>query len=249
MAIAPFVKGIGAFCLLIASVVLIAALVAPWYSFESAATQPHSPEDSVTQSSYPGLASANGTVRYTCVVLAPCPSQTSYTNARENNTGEIAEAGFFILIGGFVLGIVASAAGFFSRRNPRLTHPAIEMAVFALVLAVAAPTLFAVALPGAVAKDVPTSERPSATSTGPWSSFFGSSATSLPGGVTQTLTWGPSIGWYLAIGAFILLLIGAILLYRSRRPLPSLVSVPSPVKSPAPTEPTPAASATTAQIR
>ena len=214
---------VGAVIILVGAILLIAALFMPWY-----AVQVSYSGISVTQNSYPGLPSSNGTIQYSCSGLPSgghCPSQTSYNSARENNTGTIAETGYFLIIVGFVLGLIGAILGFTSRNNARRARPAMTLAIVAMIVAIATVGMFAVALPTAVGQD-----SPGHTGSGPWSSFFGSgNSTSfgVPGG---TLTWGPGIGWYLAIGAFVVFLVGMIILARARRePLePAPVSVPAP---------------------
>jgi len=215
-------KMIASVLILIGAILLIGALFTPWYSYESSG---HGLSE--TRNYYLGMPSTNGTIQAACSGIPSCPTQTSYSNQNLNNTGNLAEAGFFMVIGAFVLGIIAAIIGVASRRNPRRTAPVIALAALALVLAVAAPGLFAVALPGAAANDFP-----GHVGSGPWSSFLGSNSTSISG-ITVTITWGPGIGWYLSIVAFVILLVGVILLTRYRR------EPPQPMTAPAPVVPTP----------
>jgi hypothetical protein len=217
---------IAAVIILIGAVLLIAALVMPWYAFKTSELG-----GSETQNSYPGLPSQNGTIQYSCSGLPSgfaCPPQTSYSSAtpKETNVGNIAETGFFLLIVGIILGVVAAIFGFASRGSPRRAAPAIALAAVALILAIVAPVLFAVALPGAISSDISSTYRPPNTS-GPWSSFIGSSSFTSPTIGTVNFDWGPAIGWYLSIVAFVLLLVGVILLARYRREPPQAVTAPS----------------------
>jgi hypothetical protein len=213
---------IAAVIILVGAVLLIAAVFTPWYAEQFSGSGV-----TVTQNAYPGLPSSNGTIQYTCSGLpsgVSCLSQTSYNTYTANNTGNIAEAVYFMAIAGFILGFIGAIIGLMSRSNPRRTAPAMALAVVAMILAVAAVGVFAVALPGAIGSD-----SPNHSGTGPWSSFFGSTNTGRFD-IQGTLTWGPGVGWYLAIGAFVLLLVGVILALRFRRdPLP-----PVPATTPAP---------------
>jgi len=195
---------------------------------------------SITENTYPGLPSTNGTIQYTCSGLpsgAHCPSQNSYNGARLNNTGTIAEAGFFLIIVGFVLGLFGAIVGFSSRNKAARARSAMTLAIVAMVVAIAAVGMFAVALPTAIGQDTPNHP-----ATGPWSSFYGSTNATEYGLTSGTVTWGPAIGWYLAIGAFVVLLVGMIILAVSRKepPEPAPVAVPAPsttsVPSTAPTQ-------------
>jgi hypothetical protein len=78
--------------------------------------------------------------------------------------------------------------------------------------------MFAVGLPGAVAKD-----DPSHSGSGPWSTFFGSNSTT-EFDRTVNLTWGPGAGWYLSFVAFALFLNGVIFWARSRKDPPGPVT-------------------------
>ncbi|MGA8604742.1 MAG: hypothetical protein WB788_06760 [Thermoplasmata archaeon] len=223
---------VGAAIVLVAAILMIVALFTPWYM-----EQVSSSGINVTLNAYPGLPSTNGTIQYSCSGLpsgAQCPSQTSYTTDKLNNTGNIAEAGFFLIIVGFVLGLIGAILGFASGKNARRAGPARTLAIVALIVAIAAVAMFAVALPTAIGQDTP-----GHSGTGPWSSFFGSgnsSSMGIPGG---TLTWGPGIGWYLAIVAFVLFLVGMIVLARAQKEPPqpvAAVSTPTAPVSPPPTQ-------------
>jgi hypothetical protein len=214
---------IGGIIVLIGAILLIAALVTPWYmeqSSQSGAT--------ITVNAYPGTPSQNGTIKYTCSGLpsfASCPPQTSYSAEHLNSTGMIAEYAFFIVIVGAVLGIIAAIMGLVSGGNSKRTRSAMAIAVIALILAIAAAGLFAGALPGAIGND--SKGHPSGT--GPWSSFWGSGNVS---GVN--LTWGAGIGWYLTIGAFVLFLVGVVVLMRAGK----APADTAPAAAPAPTDAT-----------
>lgn len=213
---------IAAVIVLVGAILLIVSLFTPWYSFKEPV--PEIPGASVTSTTYPDLPSTSGAVQYSCSGFpssVPCPSSTSYNGARLNNTGMIAETGFFLLIVAFVIGIIAMVFGVMSRGHSRRVTPALALAALAMILAVATPVLFLATLPGAVSKD-----SPGATGSGPWSSFYGSS---------NGLSWGPAIGWYLAFAAFAVLLVGVILLFVYRR---------EPAPSPAPAASTPSTPST-----
>jgi hypothetical protein len=218
---------VGAAILLVGAIVLIAALFMPWYTVQVSASG-----ITIDQNSYPGLPSSNGTIQYTCSGLpsgGQCPHQTSYNTAKENNTGTIAEAGYFLIIVGFVLGLIGAILAFLSGNNARRARPAMTLAIVAMILAIATVGMFAVALPTAIGQD-----SPGHTGTGPWSSFFGSGNSSSFGFSGGTLTWGPGIGWYLTIGAFVIFLVGMIILARARKEPAS----PAPAAAP-PTTVTP----------
>jgi len=229
----------GAIIILIGVILLISALLTPWYAYKVSYAG-----GSETQNSYPGLPSSNGTIQYSCSGLptgVSCPSQTSYSSIspKETNVGNIAETGFFLIIVGIFLGVVAAIFGFASRGNARRSRPAIALGVVTLLLAMIAPVLFAAALPGAISSDISSTYRPPNTS-GPWSSFIGSSSYTNPLVGPVSLNWGPAIGWYLAFVAFVIVLVGVVLLFLGRKELPAPAPAPAspaPAATPPPTSP------------
>ncbi len=213
-------RTLAAIVLLIAVVLTIAALFLPWYSEEFSAAG-----FSETQNAYLGFPTTNGTIQYTCSSNVPnCHPSSSYSAQNATHVGSLAEAGYLLIIVDAVLGLVAVGLAFASRNNPRRAGAAIALGVVAMLIVIAAAGYFAVALPGAIASDTPNH-----SGSGPWSSFIGSNTTS-----GLSLTWGPTIGWYLAIGAFVLFLVGAIILARSRKdpPAPAPAVVPTPAAAP-----------------
>jgi len=204
---------------LIGVVLLIVSLFTPWYTTEASG-------DGITASMnfYPGLPTTNGTIQYVCSGTGvPCPSSTSYSDYGINNTGRVAETGYFLIIAGIVFGLLAVILALLGRRKPGRGRAAVAVTIIAVILAIAAPGAFAVELPHAISQDYP-----GATGTGPWSSFFGSNSTT-ESGFTLTSTWGPAIGWYLSIGAFVVLWVGVILLLRQRKEPVETASVPPQV--------------------
>jgi len=225
---------VGGIIVLIGAILLISAVFIPWYEYQAKVTTAIG-SGTTTINSYPGFPNENGTIQCSASGTAACPySQTSYQKADYNNTGVIAETGFFLLIVGFIFGFIGAILGVASRGNPGRARPAIILAVIAMILAVVTPVLFMATLPGAQSKDIPTSER--TTGSGPWSSFFGSNSSTIttPGGqITVNLSWGAGVGWYLSFVAFVILLIGLIFLFRYRTDPPEPAPVSTPAAAPA----------------
>jgi hypothetical protein len=193
--------------LIVAMGLIVAALLLPWFYISSSAGG-----YSTTVTFYPGVPSANGTLRSSCSGFnASCPPQSSYTAADLNNTGVIAETGFVALVLAGLCGGLSALVATFAGDSPKRISLATALAVLAVVLSIAAPALFAFELPAAIGKDFP-----SHTGNGPWSSFFGSNS-SGSGALHSTLSWGAGLGWYLAIVAFAANFVGMVLLAASRR--------------------------------
>jgi len=229
---------VGAIIVLIGAVLLIAAVFIPWYTWQQKASEDGA-SITGTISTYPGLPGQNGTVQtsYSCSNLpssVSCPSGTSnsYSNLNLNNTGQVAETGLVLLIVGFVLGLIGAILGFLSGGSGRRAGLAMALAAIAMILAIVAVGLFAAELPTAIGKDAT-----GHTGSGPWSSFWGSGNLSYMGIPGSTATWGPGIGWYLTIGAFVVLLIGTVVLMRARKDdvmAPAAPAAPSAPAAPPP---------------
>ena len=202
---------LGAAIVLIGAILLIAALLAPWYSYDYQFAGGTAGDRGTQNSTYfLGLSGANGTIHETCSGRGGCPSQTSYSSGGRSNTGSIAEISFALLFGGFGLGIAAGTIGVASRGRHNWTFSVVALAVLALVVATTAPALFAVALPNAFSKDLPQAGCGGRV-TGPWSSFYGSETSSCSF-VGFSGNWGPMIGWYLSLTASAVLGAGVIVL-------------------------------------
>jgi hypothetical protein len=223
---------VAAALVLIGAILLAAAIFTPWYSLDSTRGEvgtPSNPYNNGTYNAtyYLGLPSANGTIWYSCSGDGfKCPSQTSYSSAGQNNTGIVAVISFGLLVAGCAFGAISGVLGILFRRNSTWAFPVIVFAVIALVLAIAAPGIFAASLPGAFSKDSPKGPC-GGSAPGPWSSFYGSTSTNCGFGlISFSYSWGPLIGWYLSLVAFAILVVGVILLllYRRNPPRPA----PSP---------------------
>jgi len=219
---------VAAVIVLVGVILLIAALLMPWYTEKVSLGG-----GDTTVNFFPGLPSQSGSVSWSCSGGASCPSnETSYSGfiPALTNVGNIAEAGFFLLIVGIIVGVIAAAFGFMSRTNSRRAMPATTLGLLAMILALIAPIMFAALLPGAVSNDISsTSPQRYGSSSGPWSSFIGSTTFTTPVG-SASFSWGPGVGWYLGIAAFVVLLIGVVLFLMSRKEPAS----PAPATAPAP---------------
>ena len=218
---------VGAVIVLIGAILLIATVFMPWYTEQLKATTPVGTGTS-TNNAYPATPSQSNGIQCSSSGVGSCKygSSSSYQTDRLNNTGNIAEAGLFMLIIGFVVGLVGAILAVLWRGNPKRGTPALALAIIAMLLALLTPVLFAALLPGAQSSDYPQAER--FVGSGPWSSFSGSSSGTLLT-VPITFTWGPGIGWYLSFVAFVILLIGVVFLFLYRKDPAS----PAPVSAPA----------------
>ncbi len=231
---------VGAVIILVGGILLIAALLTPWYYYNYAwAGGPAGNYGTANFTYYLGPPSLSGTIWLTCTGHpAWCPTRTSYSNADENHTGIVAGVSFGMLTAGAALGIIAGTIGVVGRGKPLRPFPVITLAVLALVLAIAAPGLFAESLPGAFSQDIPIAHCSSCTGVGPWSSFSGSGFAEwgLVGGPDS---WGPSIGWYVSFAAFAVLLVGVALFMVFRKDPPRPGASPSTVSQGASNPPAP----------
>ncbi len=147
-----------------------------------------------------------------------------------NNTGLLYTAVEGLMIGGGILGLIGAALGFMVGARPNLRRGAVICGVLAFILAIAGPAALAIAQPGALASDSHGAFQYGAnTSAGPTNSFVGSVDTG--GG---TISWGPAIGFYLALLGGIIAIIGAILVLTARHEPVSTLALGAPVSVTAP---------------
>lgn len=209
-------------------------LVASWYT------------DSVTAGA--GTSTVNYQLWNTCTVTGPTGTVTWVTPCyAPGNSGvsNILTASQWLEVAALVMGLVAfgfaliALVGYsVSRHQPRVIF---VMLMLSFVVAIAGPIWMAVQFPSALATS-------GCTAPAPCSSFWGMGTTALmtPGSSTVTGpgVWGPGIGWYVAIAASILFLLGAVIAntWPARQlgdvpawamgPPPAIV--PEPVMAPAP---------------
>lgn len=212
-------RTIGSVLVLIGAALLLIALFTTWYDHsESGSFGGVTIKDtsdfylgnggSAVQSS--SSCSGNASI---CQYVTGNTTSMSYTQARLNDTGSLAVAGQGVVIAGFVLGLLSALLGIGARSNQPWVLPTIVLAILALILAIAAPLLMFAAQPAAIDKDVTAQDHGvPPTGSGPWSSFAGSNA---------SFSWGPSMGWYISLGASAVILVGGIFWLRARGPPPT----------------------------
>jgi len=228
---------LGAFYVLIGAALLGSALFAPWYYYDDVVAGRFGPlsievgqrDTSFFLLSLPG----SGPVQSTCPggpIPSYCPLSSSYTSAGFNRTGEVASMTLTLATAAFAASALAGVLGVTWRRKPRRAFPEVILTLAAVALAIAATAVYTVLLPGAFAHDVSASQR-GYESTGPWSSFYGSSTYIIPvpcpfpGCAQHSASWGPSVGWSFLVAAILVLLVGAVMMIRFR--LEVAESVPS----------------------
>jgi hypothetical protein len=132
-------------------------------------------------------------------------NSTTYSDAHLTNVGNLYTIVTYLTYGGIVLGLIGAILAFMGRGVGRI------VLVLALILALVAPILLFAEQPSALNNDFKGS-----SGSGPQSSFIGScsgtSCGTVPGAGSSnsSASWGPDVGWYLAIGAFVVFLIAVI---------------------------------------
>ncbi len=215
-------RGVAGAVMIASCALLAGAFFLPWYAFETTSSV-----GSSDQLFYLGLPTQDHTIVYTCSGDGRCSPDTSYSAANYGSVGTLTEVTLLTAIA--AIGVGATAAGYGLARPGRSIRRGLGSALsvaFAL-LALAAPLLYAVALPSAESSDVPPSARPPVA--GPWDSFVGTSSFTQAHFPTLTLQGGPSVGWFLAVSGLLVAVAGTALYRRTLRlPAPS-----TPVASPA----------------
>jgi len=211
-------RHLGAALVLVAGLLLVAALLTPWYANYS--TFSYGPSEShfnLNTMYYLGPSWLSGTVQFSCN-YSPCPAGTSYSSSSTSGPGVVAEVTFVQVAASCAFAIIAGVLGVARRRNWNRTLYVNLLAVTALCLGVAATAFYSLAFQLGYG--------------GPWGSFWGSSTGHVGTGPLTTNTWGPFIGWYLAVLAVAVLLAGSVMLGRTRRDLADPVADPTDVACP-----------------
>lgn len=223
---------LGGLLMIIGAILLIVALLTSWYTYSSKSTETfgaNSATGTINIDLHPGsnyVASSS----FSCSgpqASAACPPSTSnscpYTSSSStgscpagnfNKTGPLYAVTEYLVIGGLVLGFLAGILAFVSGGKPGMRKGALVLGILALLFAIVTPITLLAAQPGAIKSD--SGNVPSGSS-GPWSSYFGScSGSSCATGASgnNSATWGPSTGWYLSIVAFIVFLLGTMMIMR-----------------------------------
>jgi hypothetical protein len=144
-----------------------------------------------------------------------------------NNTGNLYTAVEGLIVGGLIVGLLGGILGLLTPSRPNLRKGAVVLGVLALIFAIAGPLMLAAAQPGALASDAQPGSGggggivPTNSSIGPGATFSGSA--SANGG---SISWGPAIGFYLAIVAGVISLIGSLMLLMAK-PEPEMAAGPT----------------------
>ncbi|MGC2035954.1 MAG: hypothetical protein WA761_11020 [Thermoplasmata archaeon] len=149
------------------------------------------------------------TYSFSCSGSVACPAsnQTTYSNLGLNQTGKLYLTTQILLILGFILGFIGAIVLFVARAGFRARRSiGMALVVLGLIVAIATPMMLLALQPNALHTDSFTTGANSTSS--PATSFFGSCSGSTCGlsgnAFNASETWGPGIGWYLAIVAFVL---------------------------------------------
>lgn len=241
---------LGGLLMIIGAILLIVALLTSWYTYSAKTSESfagNSATGTINLDLHPGSNYVSSS-SYSCSgpqASSLCPSSTSnscpYVSSSSSNscpagnfnkTGALYAVTEYLVIGGLVLGLLAGILAFVSGGKPGMRKGALALGIIALLLAIATPITLLAAQPGAIKAD--SSNVPSGSS-GPWSSYFGScsgSSCGTGGGPNSSATWGPSVGWYLSIVAFIVFLLGTMMIMRGGKDSSSMAA-PMPAQ-PAP---------------
>lgn len=219
---------LGGILLFIGAILLIVALLTSWYT---TSLQSSGPGGSATEqldfkpgSSYSVSFSCSGAASSLCPGSTTCSysgSSSNYCNPQGiNRTGQLYAVTEYLVIGGLVLGLLAGIFAMMSGGKPGMRKGAIALGVIALLFALVVPITLLAAQPGALKSDFTPSGGSAPTGNGPYSSFFGSCSGNNcgftgPASGNVSDTWGPSVGWYLSIVAFIVFLLGTMMVMRS----------------------------------
>jgi hypothetical protein len=198
---------------------LVVSLLVGWYAVSATASSEVSGTSftvSATETYYPLNQISEA---FTCQGYSGCPqiettSWTSYSQGTFDSIGTLYDMVSVFVISAIILGLVAAFL-FFTGGRQR-SRWAQALVLVAIALAMLAPTILFAAQPAVL-----NSQGTSSGGSSPRTSFFGSCsgsgcATSLPYSGALSASWGPSVGWYLCLVAFALLIVG-LYVYRGPR--------------------------------
>ncbi|MDI6707611.1 MAG: hypothetical protein QME47_00735 [Candidatus Thermoplasmatota archaeon] len=141
---------------------------------------------------------------------------TKYSDNPEAATSKVYNNVFYITIVALVLGIIGLITAIVAGVGKLSAKIAGIFLILTFIFALVAPIYFAAVLPGAMHADLPE-----------WNKGFTGSEDLTYMDMTGSWSWGPGYGWYLAVVAFIVALIGAILAFRAKKPK-AAVAAPTP---------------------
>jgi hypothetical protein len=215
--------------LLAGGALVIASLFLPWYSFSSSTSF----SGSTTRDQATFL--LGGNVVLACSSRSDCPWSSTGTfpdgAAHFGHLGALYAGLQTVVLVTALLALAAAALVWMPLDRGRRTWVAPAVAVLGGVIGAAAVLGLSATGPTSFAADLQDS------GPGPWSSFAGSATSGQ-----VSYAWGPLDGWYLGLGAAVLLLAGFALLEADRRrrsppsPVPRTVKPPTPSPGPARSE-------------
>jgi preprotein translocase subunit SecG/multisubunit Na+/H+ antiporter MnhG subunit len=122
-----------------------------------------------------------------------------------------------LVILGLVMCILLLVGGVMLMKGPEKKMLVTIFGVLALVFTLLAPVVLMAMHPGAVKEDTKSASGTDPTGNGPFASFTGSTDSTLMG----KMTWGPAIGWIMALLGFIFALLGFVLVLLVKKPAPA----------------------------
>lgn len=204
-------RTLGTVLVLVGIVLLAISLFVGWWMSQGTPTPP----PTVTYTEYFGLP-VTGHAITSCADPGGCGPVRPFSSLGGNATGILYLGVQIVVLAGIALGTLGAYLALAARGRHRWLRWSLVAVATAAILSVAAPAALALLQPLTLKQD-----NPSPAVFGPGFSFWGSETLS-----GTSLTWGPSFGWYLALGAFALLVAGLTVLYRARRRPPE-TSVPT----------------------
>lgn len=197
----------------VAVVLVIVALVGPWWVVDSSGKI--GPFTATGHAEY----SLFGATEVTQSNVSSSTNATGYADSPQ--TGSVFGFAAVLSILGLVLGIGTVAIGVLPSRNPAFRRFAMIAGVLAFVVLLVAALYVMSALPAAVNQDTGRS------SSNAFSGFWGTSSASAFGGIlSATTTWGAGWAWYCILVAAVVSLSAGIAMVASRKPAVAAPQVP-----------------------
>jgi hypothetical protein len=217
---------VGNTLLLLGVALLVVALLSGWYTYSLTASEP------ISGTTYTFTASVTLHPLDQIIETITCQGGSACAPYNSTFTGSYSQGGadgvgaLYDLAAGLVVGGMASAVGaviLAFRNNARRSRWVGTLAVLSAILVALAPTLLLATQPTVITSQGAPYTGPGSAPGGssPRTSFFGTCSgtdcgLSFPSGVSDNGSWGPSLGWYLAVAALAPILIGWLAVQRPK---------------------------------
>jgi double zinc ribbon protein len=225
---------VGSTLLLVGVAVLVVAILSGWYTYSLSASEQMSGTTYTVTASVTLYPLDRIIETITCQGGSACGQVNTtfsgtYPQAGSNGIGALYDLTAGLTLGGIAFAVAAVVLAFQHDRHH--SRWAGTLAVVSVILVALAPTLLLATQPEVITAQGAPYAGPGSLPGGlsPRTSFFGSCSgtncgLAFPSGVSDSGSWGPSVGWYLSWGAIAALLVGWLVIREPRKKVASPIT-------------------------